>query len=616
MYKWLINWPFRLCFALVVLACMLSSQIIVAQSTGEPVYDSARALLNRNEYEKAIALFNRFLPVARIKKDSFLLGNTYIGIGIANDRTGNYETALQNYFLALHWFELINHKSKIGGTLKNIGNLYRVLKTYDKAFVFFQQAIQQLERVPDSVGVSNVLNDIGILYMEQDNNEKAIGYFKQVISEYKHYVRATVLPYALNNLALSLTRINRLKEASGYYEAALDSMRSINDRYGIALVYDNFSGLYLKLNQPGQALEYSKRSLVIGEELRSNELLSQTYKGLADCYTALGDYRSANASLEKYSSLKDSLFKEETARRSAEMETKYQTAKKQGQISLLQKENVIKKKELSHQKLTRNFLITAIVLVLIIVVILYRNYTIKRAINEALNDLNTQLDEANKAKSKLLGIISHDLRTPVSSLLSLLNLRRNNPNRFTQQEQDKYDKQIADAAGNALDVMGDLLIWSKSQMESFTPYHETVHLHSLCEEIIQLNQVTATEKQILLVNEVPANLTLHTDPNFLRVIIRNLVNNAVKFTPIDGRIALSGYSNNNSIALGVKDNGPGMDAKQLATIFDWNSIRSDSSGLGLKLAKEFAGRLHAGIEVNSVPGEGTEFIVRFSPENL
>lgn len=581
------------------------------KSTREILYDSAKESLARNEYSKAIDWFNKCLPIAQKDKDSFLLGNTYVGIGIAYDRTGNYENALQNYFTALHWYESIDNKKKIGGTLKNIGNIYRVLKTYEKSFSFLNQALHEFDVIKDSTGASNVLNDIGILNMELDSNYKAIRYFKLVTDKYIKYVKPEVLPYVLNNLGFTMVRVGQINNASVYYQASLDSMQKRNDRYGIALLYGNLSELALKQHNPDKSLLYSKQGLDIAAQLNSKDLLAGAYKNMAVSYSALDNDKEANRFLLMYSNLKDTFFKEESAKKYAEMETKYQTEKKQTQISLLQKENIIKNTEITNQKLTRNFLLAGLALILIIALIIYKNYHAKQKINQELNYLNTKLDEANKAKTKLLGIISHDLRTPVSSLLSLLNLRRNNPKRFTEEEQDKYDKQIAASAGSTLEVMSDLLIWSKSQMESFTPYYEEIYMYDCFQEIIQLNALAASEKNIALINESPGTLTLCTDPNFLRIILRNLVSNAVKFTPQHGIIHLAGCRQQNNVQLSVKDNGPGMQPGQIETIFDWNSIRSDSSGLGLKLAKEFAENLQASIKVVSEINMGTEFILTF-----
>jgi len=109
--------------------------------------------------------------------------------------------------------------------------------------------------------------------------------------------------------------------------------------------------------------------------------------------------------------------------------------------------------------------------------------------------------------------------------------------------------------------------------------------------------------------EGQTDFLFHTDPNFIKVILRNLVGNAIKFTPTGGVITLSGIKEKDYILLRVKDTGAGISGADLGNIFEWSSIRSDSSGLGLKLARDFAEKLGGRLSVQSEPGKGSEFIV-------
>ena len=97
---------------------------------------------NAGAYDKAIAEYQQCLNMATALRDSLRIGNSLIGIGISNDLGGRFEEALQFYFKALDTYERIGNKKKMGGTLKNIGNTYRVMKNYAKASGFLQQALE------------------------------------------------------------------------------------------------------------------------------------------------------------------------------------------------------------------------------------------------------------------------------------------------------------------------------------------------------------------------------------------------------------------------------------------------------------------------------------------
>ena len=146
-------------------------------------------------------------------------------------------------------------------------------------------------------------------------------------------------------------------------------------------------------------------------------------------------------------------------------------------------------------------------------------------------------------------------------------------------------------------------------MDHFTLAGEKISINELMDEMILLHRPFADEKNVLLKKEGQTDFQFQTDPNFIKVILRNLVGNAIKFTPMGGIITLSGIREKDHILLSVKDTGTGIARADLGNIFDWTSIRSDSSGLGLKLARDFAEKLGGRLSVQSEPGKGSEFIL-------
>jgi signal transduction histidine kinase len=252
------------------------------------------------------------------------------------------------------------------------------------------------------------------------------------------------------------------------------------------------------------------------------------------------------------------------------------------------------------------------VFLVLIAVLIYYSYLVKQRVNKELGLLNSKLNEANATKAKLLSIISHDLRGPISSLFGFVQLKRRGKNRLSKEQLEEHDKYISSSAENLLEAMEDLLIWSKSQMDSFNPIIEDVNLSEFFDEVVHLNSTAAKTKNILLIKDCLPHLRLLTDPNFLRIILRNLLSNAMKFTPENGIIYLKAFRQNDTFIITVKDSGLGMAANDLSAILEWGNLRSGSSGLGLKLAKEFTEKLHGSIQVQSQVNKGTEFILSFS----
>jgi len=607
----MIETPFRmkgiLFLVIATLACF--SQVAAQSADLDTLFAHARQYRMNGEFGKSLIAFQQCLTLAKSKKDTLSTGNALIGIGIINDEQGNFDEALQYYFDGLKVYESIGNQKKIGGTLKNIGNTYRVLKHYDKSFYFLQQALDVQSRNKDSASVGNVYNDIALVYYDQDSTEKALDVFKMIISKYDSYINSEARGDVRNNIGLTYVKMKRYPEALPYYNAALDIMTARKDQYGIALVLGNTGDLYYRLKDYPKALEYHFRNRDIASEIRSNELLLSTYDNLRKTYQGIGNYEKAYEYAGYEMDLKDTVYRKQSIEKYEEMQAKYQYEKGQKEILLLQKDKELGDIEITNQRRTKYFLLAGISLTLLLSALLYKNYMNKRMANKELNRLNGQLAVANSSKAKLISIISHDLRSPVSSLFNFLQLQRTNPARLEKEGREELNKKMSESAENLLETMEDLLIWSKSQMDHFEPAVELVDVKELLTDITSLYQQFAEAKNITLVKKSEPGLRFHTDPNFIKIILRNLISNAIKFTPAHGLISLSGRQEKNAILLSVADNGPGLSAMDCRNIFEWNSIRSDSSGLGLKLAKEFTEKLGGSLSVSSNPGQGAEFVV-------
>jgi signal transduction histidine kinase len=592
------------------IGCILSVACCYQAAGQSSPFDSltnkALGLLTDGQFDSAKAIYQHTLQLATAKKDSLAMGNALNGIGIVNDQTGKYTMALEYYYKAIQVYEKAGFNNKAAGALKNAGNVYRVLQAYDKASEILQQA---LARQTDSTRIPKIMNDIGLVYLDQRKSLKARNYFLQLLNQYRRHIDDQLKANTLNNIGVSYSYEQQHPEALKYYQDALALMEKIQYRYGIAMVMKNLADLYLYKKNYKKSLEYHYRYLDTIRLIQSNQLLLSGYKNLAKTLYDMGNHKKAYDFLLKEMALRDSIYNEESGKSYAEMDAKYQSEKKQTQILLLQQNNRIAQVELTSQRRAKYLFLIVSGLILIITLSLFRSYTARKKANAALNRLNEQLKEANSSKAKLISIISHDLRSPVSSLFHFLQLQKVQAAKMVQHDQEAFNTKISQSAENLLEAMEDLLMWSKSQMEHFKPAMETINASDLLNEIIDLHEQFAAGKNLTLQKEPAGNISFDTDPNFVKIILRNLTSNAIKFTPANGTITLSARQQDGNILLTVKDNGPGIAESDLKTIFEWNSIRSDTSGLGLKLAREFTEKLGGKLTVLSEPGQGAAFVV-------
>jgi len=241
---------------------------------------------------------------------------------------------------------------------------------------------------------------------------------------------------------------------------------------------------------------------------------------------------------------------------------------------------------------------------------------------------SVELYQANATKDKFFSIIAHDLKSPFNSILGFSSLLAEEIDEMDKEETARYAGMIHNAAKKAFELLENLLLWARSQrgLVDFAP--EKMKLGPAVEEVLTLAQLQAEKKEIRLERAIADDITVFADPQMVKTIIRNLVSNAIKFTPVGGKVEVSAgvkgdtwdvardTSHEARIEITVKDSGVGIPSNRLEEIFRVDSKSStpgtaneSGSGLGLILCREFAERNGGLISVESVVGEGSTFRV-------
>jgi signal transduction histidine kinase len=224
-----------------------------------------------------------------------------------------------------------------------------------------------------------------------------------------------------------------------------------------------------------------------------------------------------------------------------------------------------------------------------------------------------ELARMNATKDKLFSIISHDLKSPFSRLSGILRLL--DMDGLSQEEFVYYAKQLRKNTDTLYGTLDNLLRWSMMQMnKSLAANLQPIDLGDLCQQVGLFYEENLTDKKIELANEVPLGITAHADPEQVKLILRNLLTNAIKFTHQGGQIRLTCTPSEEWINVSVADQGVGMDSAQVNRLFMASGSGSGvgtsgerGTGLGLVLVKEFVENNGGTISVQSAPGQGTTF---------
>jgi len=232
-----------------------------------------------------------------------------------------------------------------------------------------------------------------------------------------------------------------------------------------------------------------------------------------------------------------------------------------------------------------------------------------------LNHQNRELLDLNATKDKFFSIISHDLRSPMSAFLSLTKLMANPTERLTEKEKKEMTLCLSLSAENTFNLLENLLKWSQMVRGNITFTPKKHNLKDIITESMNIVTESARGKSIILASEISGELQVIADTNMLQTVIRNLLTNAIKFTPNGGNVTISAeMAEKNMVSVSVKDTGIGISDKMRDNLFNIgvNTKRpgtngEKSTGLGLLLCKEFVEKHGGKIRVESVQNQGSLF---------
>ncbi len=237
---------------------------------------------------------------------------------------------------------------------------------------------------------------------------------------------------------------------------------------------------------------------------------------------------------------------------------------------------------------------------------------------QIIKQQNQALSQLNADKDHFFSIIGHDLRGPLVSLRGLSKKVNFLIKKNRIEEVYALGEKVERAADGVTKLLDNLLSWALLQKGQFPHHPEKFDLRGLVNEIIDLYSSVAEVQQLDLVSDIDKEIPIYADKNALNTILRNLVDNALKFTNSPGTIRLGANRSNGQVSIHISDTGNGMNDEQIETLFEFGRTRENGrqakkgTGLGLVLCKELTEKNKGSIDVKSQPGKGTEFTLTFA----
>jgi signal transduction histidine kinase len=554
--------------------------------------------------------FEKSYEINKELNASFNMINNLNNIGRSHQRESNFSAALDYFFKALAIAEEIKSSEQIALVGTNLTSSFVTQKNYVKGLEYAQMTLKhaELSKTPGNIG--KALMQIGVIKMETKDTMEARRYLERALKVYEEAdQRIGVVQVLINIAPLEYPDYNKaiqtmLKAQKILDEFAPASYYSIGNLANLGRTYYD-----LAINSPAaeqkeifkKAELYLKRSEQLAEQTGSAEYLAMISINLADLEEKKGNYKGSLASYKKYNSINDSLYSQDKKNELAGLESKYN-------IALKDKEIAINKLQLASQRRTQIGLIVGLALLGIIGALLFWQSRLRKKTNTTLMVLNNQLDEANKVKVKFFGILSHDLRSPIASLINFLYLLKNEPELLTAEEKAAHQQQISQSAEELLQTMETMLLWSKEQMENFKPDIKMVQVSELFDYI---QKFFPQSSRITMQFSNPEMLTVSGDENYLKVIMQNLTANAIKALKNnpEGIIHWQARKQKNQTILSITDNGPGINEEQAKSLYSEGMGVNAKTGFGLHLIRDLAKAIQYHISIESKPGMGTTFVL-------
>jgi signal transduction histidine kinase len=395
----------------------------------------------------------------------------------------------------------------------------------------------------------------------------------------------------------------------------------LKDKRALAESYNNIGVIYYQQKKYKQSIPNLLLALDAGQDSQSQNQIRKSYEYLSSCYKELGDLKKSLYYKDQYLAIHDFILNDRSEQQVLATENRYVLDKKESQIDKLETDRIQREKEIAAQKKFRNVLFILIGLSFVILVLIFYLYIVKKRSNLILQEANDKvqlqniaLQDLNATKDKFFSIISHDLKGPLNSLTSFSGLLINHTDSLSKDEIKMLAKDLDKSLKNLFALLENLLEWSRSQTGKIEFKPEAFDVTALLAENTELLKAQAQNKNIVLENAYISEQSVFAHKHSINTVVRNLISNAIKFTPAGGMIKVDLQPKADSVTVTIADNGVGMSKEVMNKLFRIDTkhttkgtAEEKGTGLGLILCKEFVEKNGGRIWVESEEGKGSVF---------
>ena len=564
----------------------LSKQLIMLYNDLGTFYD-----INGNA-DSSLYFLNKTIQLATQQNDQEKIGLAYKNIGILYYDIANYKESLKNLITSVKINEQIKNPQGIADAKIWIGVVQEYgLKKYRIALRYYFDALSNYKILNKEDRISYCYNNIGNTYNKLQNTDSAL-YFMNLSLQLKLKNKDSLsIGNAYNNIGTVLYDIKEYDKSLDYYFNSLKYREKMNDQNGIGSCYSNIGNIYLQKNELEKAAEYHQKAYQLCRKIAYNDGVLSALEGLSETYAKQHNFEAVYFINKEYQSLKDSIYDLTTSEQMVDMQTKYETEKK---------ENEIKQQQLKINK--RNTLLISLsvifILTLLAFYLLYNRYKLKQQTKlqqELFNEQQKRAEAVLEAEEMERQRIARDLHDGVGQLLSATKLNFNAITNDITLDNKQTEEKLHKSISMIDDSIKEIRNISHNMMPATLQHFGII---KAIEEFTDRMNLAGKSKINFEYFEVDEDKLNSTFKLMLYRITQEIINNTIKHADASN-INIQLIGDENELVLTIEDNGTGFDVQKAMK----------EEGIGLKNIQLRVDYLKGILNIDSTIGKGTTTII-------
>lgn len=526
-------------------------------------------------------------------------GYAYNNLGDYYIYNSNYLLATENVIKSYKIFDNIDYDDGIAYCLVNLSEIFIQQKKYKKALDSLSSALRIRESLNDIRKIALTKRRMISLYIEKNELDSALILLNDIIDNDIIETNPNAKAIYLDALSKIHIKRKRYKDALKYRLEALDLYKSLANKREEVKSLNLLGKIYLGLKDYNNAENILNQSNKLAGSV-NKEIEIENYRLLSLVFNEKKNYEKAFFYSNKYNQLNDSVNAKINANSISDLEQVYISERNE-------RKNQILNEKIKYDKLLRRSLFLFLSLLSLLTVYLIYEIISKR-------NTNKQLLASNNAKDRFFSILSHDIKGPISNIKSIADLLNGNLKEGNYKELENLTNMLQLSVDHLFQLINKLIEWSKTTSGRTQYNPSSFSISAEIEAVISMLEDEVKTKNQNLSVEKNEDHIVYADQEMVNTVLRNLVANAIKFTPEKGTIQLSSIKKYDKIQVLIEDNGMGMTKKAINRIMLKGEISTTSgtnnekgTGLGLSLCKELIKINKGKIWIKSRPGIGSKF---------